>query len=104
MPDPERLRYNRELGERIAVARKGAAKSEREIAEYLGVPINSYLRWERGERQFPMHLVLKFCQLTGFAPGFIVTGRVNGEWQAENDTGIFAPRRPAASDDDDDEE
>lgn len=90
--DPEREIYNRELGARLVVARKGTGATAAAVAKALGMPVNTYLKHERGDRQFPMHRVLDFCLLTGASPAFIVTGRLPDEWRIGTETGRF--KRP----------
>ena len=105
--DPDRLNYTKKLGERVRVARTGADLEPDAVAAKLGVPANTYLKWERGERQFPMQFVYDFCKLTGFSPSFIVTGRPSSEWGIGPETGKFRrpkfKRDPQWADDDDNE-
>jgi transcriptional regulator with XRE-family HTH domain len=79
--DQERDAYNRELGTRLVIARKGIGIDALAMSKALGMPLNTYLKYERGDRQFPMHRVLQFCQLTGASPAFVVAGRLADDWR-----------------------
>jgi DNA-binding XRE family transcriptional regulator len=93
--DPERDAYNRELGARLVIARKAVDLNAAKAAKDLGIPRNTYLKYERGERQFPMHRILDFCVLTGAPPAFVVTGRMPEDWRIGPETGKFKrPRFP----------
>src|SRR5690606_9756553 len=89
VPNPDRDSYSVQLGERLRVARKGARMEPHELADRLGVPVNTYQKWERGERQFPMHLLEQFCLVTGFSLRFLVTGRPLADDETGPDTGRF---------------
>lgn len=67
--------------------------SQQALADALGVKLNTYQKWEDGRTQFPMHKLLRFCQITGFPPGFMATGTPNSDWEAGGtESGTF--KRP----------
>ena len=47
---------NRKHYPRLRELRVGAGRNQTEIADILGMQQNQYSRYERGERELPMHL------------------------------------------------
>lgn len=88
MRDPARAKHRKEMGKRLAVAR--GQREPATVAKHLRVPVNTYLGWERGRTSMPLHLIGPFCELTGYPPGFVVTGVPIGDWDAlGTETGKF---------------
>lgn len=55
--------FRREFCERVRAARVTSSKTAQEVAEYLGVPKDTYLRWE-SRALLPHHLIAPFCEIT----------------------------------------
>ena len=71
--------------QRLRDLREDAEKSQREIAEYLGISQQHYSQYERGERELPMHMFIQLAQyyhasldyMAGLSS--IKNGRANGQ-------------------------
>jgi transcriptional regulator with XRE-family HTH domain len=48
---------------RLRELRVGAGMNQTEIAEILDMQQNQYSRYERGERELPMHLFIKLAEI-----------------------------------------
>lgn len=53
---------NRKHYPRLRELRVGAGLNQTEIADILGMQQNQYSRYERGERELPMHLFVKLSE------------------------------------------
>ena len=53
---------NRKHYPRLRELRVGAGLNQTEIADILGMQQNQYSRYERGERELPMHLFVKLAE------------------------------------------
>ena len=53
---------NRKHYPRLRELRVGAGLNQTEIADILDMQQNQYSRYERGERELPMHLFVKLAQ------------------------------------------
>lgn len=47
---------------RIRDLREDADKTQAEIAKYLNVGTTTYRRWETGEREIPLHIIIKLAK------------------------------------------
>ena len=54
---------NRKYYPRLRELRVGAGMNQTEIAEILNMQQNQYSRYERGERELPMHLFIKLAEV-----------------------------------------
>ena len=54
---------NRKHYPRLRELRVGAGLNQTEIADILGMQQNQYSRYERGERELPMHLFVKLAEV-----------------------------------------
>lgn len=61
------------FGQRLKNAR-GTRISQQEMADYLGLPVNTYQKYERGARSFPKDLIPKVVAKTGHGPWLLLTG------------------------------
>lgn len=53
------------IAQGLREARKRAGKSQAEIAEFLNTPRTSYIRYEKGEREIPVHHLITLADLYG---------------------------------------
>jgi DNA-binding XRE family transcriptional regulator len=83
-------RYRRAFFERIRAARVSAGKSPAEMAQLLGVPKDTYHRYET-RTLLPHHLMEKFCRLTDKELDWLITGRPSAE-------GLRRPQPESSSD------
>lgn len=70
-----RGRYAKELGRRLEMARQAASLSQQEMADALGLKLDTYQRYESGARHFPAALIPDVCRISGFGPWFMLTGQ-----------------------------
>lgn len=47
---------------RIRDLREDADKTQAEIAKYLNVGTTTYRRWETGEREIPLHIIIELAK------------------------------------------
>lgn len=47
---------------RVRDLREDEDKTQAEIAKYLNVGTTTYRRWEIGEREIPLHIIIKLAQ------------------------------------------
>ena len=66
--------YRNAFVQRVRSARILAEKNPLEMAQLLGVPKDTYHRYET-RTLLPLHLIETFCQLTGQELHWLVTGR-----------------------------
>lgn len=57
---------------RIGLLRKSNGKTQKEVAEILGVSQGTYARYERGESPFPATCLLKLSLLYDVSSDYIV--------------------------------
>lgn len=77
--------YRKAFVQRVRASRIQADKSPLEMAQLLGIPKDTYHRYET-RTLLPHHLILKFCELTGQDLTWLVTGsrlRANGNGDTE---------------------
>lgn len=55
----------------IEAARVNAKKTQREMAQYLGLNRDTYRRYERGELAFRMDMAVKFSEGVGIPMSYI---------------------------------
>ena len=51
-----------EMSKKLAEMRKASGKTQREVAELLGIPTKTYQSYESGHRAMPEELFLKICE------------------------------------------
>jgi len=83
--------YRRAFVQRVRAARTLASKNPLEMAQLLGVPKDTYHRYET-RTLLPHHLIELFCQLTGADLFWLVTGRLH---RPSLQTETQAPRKLA---------
>lgn len=66
--------YRKAFVQRVRAARTLAEKNPLEMAQLLGVPKDTYHRYET-RTLLPLHLVESFCLLTGTNLHWLITGR-----------------------------
>ncbi len=70
------MKYNRKrIGERIKAARKEVGYSQGELAEKLGLSLDSRQvvgKWEKGEKLPHFELLLKMCEVFGCELGYLL--------------------------------
>jgi transcriptional regulator with XRE-family HTH domain len=64
----EKIKYYPRLRE----LRVAAGMNQTEIAEALDMQQNQYSRYERGERELPMHLFVKLAEVYGVSLDYMV--------------------------------
>ncbi len=62
----------KEIGSRLAILRSD--KSQMEFGELIGVPQNTYSRYERGERVPDAEIIMKVCKACNVIPTWLVSG------------------------------
>ena len=62
------------LLQRTIAARKARGWSQRFVADALGIPLERYKKYEQ-RTAIPVHLIERFCLLTGTDILFFVTGK-----------------------------
>lgn len=67
--------YRKMLRLRTKEARLARGWSQAEIANFLGIDVEAYKKYET-RTPLPHHLVEQFCTLTGIEIGFYMTGRM----------------------------
>ena len=70
------------FGHRLANARGNL--SQQEMADYLGMPLNTYQKYENGKRSFPKHLIPRVVQKTLHGPWLLLTGEPDNLCPAYN--------------------
>jgi transcriptional regulator with XRE-family HTH domain len=65
---------------RIRELREDHDKTQREIAELLGMKQPQYLRYEQGKRDIPTVVLRKLCQLYGVSADYILELPKNLKW------------------------
>ena len=63
---------NRKHYPRLRELRASAGLNQTEIADILGIQQNQYSRYERGERELPMHLFVKLAEYYKVSLDYIV--------------------------------
>jgi transcriptional regulator with XRE-family HTH domain len=71
---PREDRYRSAITARLQLLRKAMGKSQPEMAEALGVPLDRYRKYET-RTPLPGYLIEPLAELTGYSVHFIVTGR-----------------------------
>lgn len=66
--------WRRAFIERTKAARVHSGKEPAQVAAFLGVPLDTYKRWEK-RYLLPHHLVMPFCACTASDPVFLLTGK-----------------------------
>lgn len=59
--------------QRIRDLREDYDKGQLEIAKLLGTSQTQYSRWERGEREIPLHLMIKLAKYYDVSMDYICT-------------------------------
>lgn len=65
--------YRKEFTQRVRSARVMSGKSQKQIAQELGVLLNTYQTWE-SRALIPHQCIIPFCQATDVDPYFLLTG------------------------------
>src|ERR1700744_84189 len=66
------------VGRRLKAARSIVFTSSDGCAKSLGIPINSWRNYEKGEKYPDPYRLVQFCDATGFTTDFIYRGRFKG--------------------------
>lgn len=77
MTNPDIQTYRAGLCERVKQARKGAGYKQEEIAQILGIPRETYAKYEL-RSPIPHNLLHAFCRATGADLYVLITGRRRG--------------------------
>lgn len=75
----DRSIYAEALGARIKVIRDGTPHTKADMARMLGIPEETYKKYESGERCLPPHLMVEFLRATDFDPWFLLSGEPEGK-------------------------
>jgi transcriptional regulator with XRE-family HTH domain len=65
--------WRKEFIGRVRAARVVSGKSASELAEFLGVSLDTYGRWEK-RSLLPHQFIMPFCRATKADPVFLLTG------------------------------
>lgn len=57
---------------RIRHMREDSDLTQEDIANKLGEHLTTYRRWETGEREMPIHIMLKLCDIYKVTPDYIL--------------------------------
>lgn len=67
-----------DIGRRLKAARSIRFRAADACAKALGIPVNTWRGWEKGEKYPDPVGLVKFCDATGFTTDFIYRGRFRG--------------------------
>lgn len=71
---PREEPYRKAITARLKLLRESAGKSQPEMAEMLGVPLDRYRKYET-RTPLPGYLVEAVSKITGYSVTFVVTGK-----------------------------
>ncbi len=71
---PREMQYRKAITARLKLLRESTGKSQPEMAETLGVPLDRYRKYET-RTPLPGYLIEPVSAVTGYSVTFIVTGR-----------------------------
>lgn len=57
---------------RIRDMREDHDLTQEDVARILGEHLTTYRRWETGEREMPIHIMLKLCDIYKVTPDYIL--------------------------------
>ena len=57
---------------RIRDLREDSDKTQADIANILGVHITQYRRWETGETEIPVHILIELCKYYNVSADYIL--------------------------------
>jgi len=63
------------LHEKLKLIRKKLNKTQQEIYKETQIPVSTYQKYERGEREAPAHVLIKIIQTYDINPDWIVWGK-----------------------------
>lgn len=89
---PREEAYRRAITARLQLLRNSMGKSQPQMAEALGVPLDRYRKYET-RTPLPGYLIEPLSVLTGYSVTFIVTGRGDRSDSVIPYTGIDRRRR-----------
>lgn len=58
--------------QRIRDLREDSDKTQADIANILGVHITQYRRWETGETEIPVHVLIELCKYYNVSADYIL--------------------------------
>lgn len=58
--------------QRIRDLREDSDKTQADIANILGVHITQYRRWETGETEIPVHILIELCKYYNVSADYIL--------------------------------
>ncbi len=58
--------------QRIRDLREDKDKTQAQIAKLLGIHTTQYRRWETGETEIPVHIVIKLCKYYNVSADYIL--------------------------------
>lgn len=77
-PSPVAADMKKQIGGRLRQARSIVCDSASQCARSLGIPPNTWLNYEAGERYPDPYHVVRFCDTYGLTTDFIYRGRLRG--------------------------
>lgn len=78
---PDENQYAKDLATRLKALRGG--KSQQEIADLVGVNINTWRGYEKGHRTPGADVISNLCQVTGASPSWVLSGLGQSHDQAQ---------------------
>lgn len=76
---------------RVRDLREDKDKTQAQIAEKLNVGITTYRRWETGEREIPLHIIIELAKMYKVSLDYI-TGMSNDpkpNWNIKNNVNVY---------------
>lgn len=63
-----------EIAQRLRELREICDFTQEELAEAAGIPVEKYAKYENGEKDLPISVLLEVCEKCGVEPGILLTG------------------------------
>lgn len=76
---------------RVRDLREDSDKTQAQIAERLNVGLTTYRRWETGEREIPLHIIMELAKIYKVSLDYI-TGMSNDptqKWNIKNNINVY---------------
>lgn len=79
------------LYQRIRDLREDKDKTQQEIADYLEKGLTTYRRWETGEREIPVHIIIQLAKYYNVSLDYLVglTNNSKPNWTVKNNVNIY---------------
>lgn len=82
------------FGGRLKGAREAKGLSQPQMAEKLGMPVDTYQKYEQGKRSFPKHQIADVIRITGHGPWYMLTGEPEANCPTNQPRTLEGDHRP----------